>query len=69
LHRDAPSACGFGFTTGSVQYDISITPTNVYALGPGGTVAVPGTYDNITAFHDYILEFQPPNIQLKSLYR
>jgi hypothetical protein len=49
----------FGFNTGSVQYDISLTPTAIYTLGPGGSVLVAGTYDN-TQFHDYILEFVPP---------
>jgi len=49
----------FGFTTGSVQYDISITPTSVYTLGPAGTVPVAGTYDN-TQFHDWVLEYSPP---------
>jgi hypothetical protein len=51
----------FGFNTGSVQYDISVTPTKVYTLGPGGTVAISGTYDNSTAFHDWLLDFTPPN--------
>ena len=41
----------FGFNTGSVQYDISITPTNIYALGPGGTITVARTYTN-TTLHD-----------------
>ncbi len=55
----------FGFTTGSVQYDISITPTRIYALGPSGAVAVAGTYDNSSAFHDYILDFTPgPTIRI-----
>jgi hypothetical protein len=52
----------FGFTTGSVQYDISITPTEIYALGPSGSVLVPGTYAN-TVFNDYVLEFVPPGTQ------
>lgn len=51
--------CAFGFTVANVQYDISITPTQVYTLGPGGTVLVPGAYDNSSAFHDYILDYQP----------
>lgn len=49
----------FGFTTGSVQYAVSITPTQVYTLGPSGSVAVAGTYDN-TQFHDWLLEYTPP---------
>ncbi len=51
-----------GFTTGSVQYDISLTPTQIYALGPSGAVLVAGTYDN-TNFHEYLLEFTPPGTQ------
>jgi hypothetical protein len=50
-----------GFNTGSVQYDISITPTKVYVLGPAGSVAVAGTYDNSTTFHDYVLTYAPPS--------
>lgn len=50
-----------GFTTGSVQYDISITPTKVYTLQPSGHVAVAGTFDNSTAFHDYVLSYTPPS--------
>jgi len=49
-----------GFTTGSVQYDLSVTPTKVYTLGPAGTVAVAGTYDNSTAFHEFLFDFTPP---------
>lgn len=57
--------CSFGFTVGNVQYDISITPTKVYTLAPGGTVAVAGTYDNTSAFHDYILDFTPgPTVRI-----
>jgi len=51
----------FGFTTGSVQYDVSITPTKLYTLGPSGTVNVAGTYDNSTQFHEYVLDFTPPS--------
>jgi len=57
--------CAFGFTVNNVQYDISLTPTKIYTLGPGGTVAVAGTYDNSSAFHDYILDFQPgPTVRI-----
>jgi hypothetical protein len=52
----------FGFSTGSVQYDVSLTPTQIYALTTSSSVLVPGTYDN-TQFHDYVLEFNPPNNQ------
>lgn len=50
----------FGFTTGTTQYDISITPTQVNTLGPSGNVAVAGTYTN-TTFHDWELEFTAPS--------
>jgi hypothetical protein len=49
----------FGFATGSVQYGVSLTPTQIFTLGPSGSVLVAGTWDN-TGFHDYILEFAPP---------
>jgi len=51
-----------GFSVGSVQYDVSLTPTQIFALGPGGSVLVPGAYDN-TQFHEYLLDFTPPNVQ------
>jgi hypothetical protein len=50
----------FGFTTGTVQYDVSITPTNIYTLAPSGTVNVAGTYNN-TVFQEYTLDFTPPS--------
>jgi hypothetical protein len=50
----------FGFNTGSVQYDVSVTPTNIYALGPGGTINVAGTYNN-TVFQEYVLDYAPPS--------
>jgi hypothetical protein len=50
----------FGFTTGTTQYDVSITPTQVNTLGPSGNVAVSGTYAN-TTFHDWELQFTPPS--------
>ena len=49
----------FGFNTGTVQYDVSITPTNIYTLGPSGTVNVAGTYNN-TVFQEYVLDYTPP---------
>jgi hypothetical protein len=48
----------FGFNTGSVQYDVSVTPTNLYALGPGGTINV--AYNN-TVFQEYVLDYAPPS--------
>jgi hypothetical protein len=37
-----------------------LTPTQIFTLGPGGTVTVAGTYDN-TVPRNYVLEFAPPN--------
>jgi hypothetical protein len=56
----APGGVGgffFGFTTGTAQFGFSITPTQVTGLTSAGTVVVPGTFDNSTAFHDFILDW------------
>jgi hypothetical protein len=61
---NAPSGEGgfiFGFATGSVQYAFGLTPTRISVLQPGGTVLLSGTFDNATAFHDYIFEWTPPS--------
>ena len=50
----------FGITTGSAQYAVSLTPTQVFVIAPSGSVAVAGTYDN-TAFHDWQLSYAPPS--------
>jgi hypothetical protein len=58
-----PTAAGgfvFGFTTGTTQYDLGITPTQLFTLGGAGHVAVAGTFDN-TQFHDYLFDWSPPN--------
>lgn len=58
-----PTAAGgfiFGFTTGSVQYDFGITPTQVCVLTSAGQSLVPGTFDNATQFHDYVLDWTTP---------
>ena len=51
----------FGFNTGVVQYGFSLTPTRVAYLGAGVLVAVAGTFDNSTLFHDYVFDWTPPN--------
>ena len=43
----------FGFTTGTIQYGFSITPTRVYLLNGVSFTVVGGTFDNSTAFHDW----------------
>lgn len=48
-----------GFANGSLYFEISITPTQVFTLNGGGRAAAPGTFDN-TQFHDYVFDWSPP---------
>lgn len=52
---------GFCFlqTNGTTQFGFSLTPTKAYVLGPGGWVAVSGTWDN-TQFADWVFRHEPP---------
>lgn len=49
----------YAFTHGSVQYGFGLTMTRLFVLQPSGTVVLSGTYDNSTAFHDFIFEWAP----------
>lgn len=46
-----------GFTTGSTQYGFGITDTRVFVLQSSGQVVLSGTYDNSSAFHDYLFDW------------
>jgi hypothetical protein len=48
-----------GFSNGSLTFEISITPTQVFTLNGGGRAAALGTFDN-TQFHDYVFDWAAP---------
>jgi hypothetical protein len=49
-----------GFSNGSLAFELSITPTQVFTLNGGGRAAAPGAFDN-TQFHDYVFDWSPPS--------
>src|SRR5262249_9669667 len=66
----APNGQGgvfWGFTTGSLQYGFSITPTLVYMLQSSGFVAVGGTFADNNQLHNY--DYQYVSASSQKLYR
>ena len=44
-----------------MQYAFGLTPTRISVLQPTGTILLSGTFDNSTAYHDFIYEWTPPS--------